>query len=89
MPDAARTGGRGRKLHAPSGRFDTRANISLIRRCWMLVSWGDWSAMACLGLARYGTYQLRVEFRQPRLPLAIEDQYSVYHGRRAFANMEI
>jgi hypothetical protein len=38
VEDAARRGGRGRKLQEPAGRLETRVKISEMRRCWMLVS---------------------------------------------------
>lgn len=38
VEELARRGGRGRKLQDPAGRWDTRVNISDIRRCWTDVS---------------------------------------------------
>lgn len=38
VPEAARRGGRGRKLQDPEGRFETRVKISDMRRCCILVS---------------------------------------------------
>jgi hypothetical protein len=37
-----RSGGRGRKLQEPAGRWETRVKISVMRRCWTEVScWKD------------------------------------------------
>lgn len=82
MPEAARRGGSGRKLHDPRGRFDTRVKISDISRCCILVSCRTrLSAMRCSLRAMRDrvSNQLRVELGQPRLPLAVEDQECVDH----------
>jgi len=39
VEEEASSGGRGRKLHDPEGRWETRLKISVMRRCWMVVSY--------------------------------------------------
>ena len=39
VEELARRGGRGRKLQEPVGRWETRVKISVMRRCWIVVSW--------------------------------------------------
>jgi len=38
LEEEARRGGRGRKLHDPEGRLETRVKISEMSRCWTDVS---------------------------------------------------
>lgn len=38
VEELARSGGRGRKLQDPAGRWETREKISEMRRCWTDVS---------------------------------------------------
>ena len=38
VDDDARSGGRGRKLQDPDGRWETSVKISVIRRCCIVVS---------------------------------------------------
>ena len=40
VEELARRGGRGRKLQDPEGRWETSVKISVMRRCWIVVSWG-------------------------------------------------
>lgn len=39
VEDEARSGGKGRKLQDPDDRWETKVKISVIRRCWIVVSY--------------------------------------------------
>ena len=50
VEEEARRGGRGRKLQDPDGRWDTSVKISVMRRCWIVVSYTDVSAGRMSGM---------------------------------------
>ncbi len=84
--EEARSGGRGRKLRLPEGRWETRVKISEMRRCSTEVSW---FLLAGLGRFLTRTYELGVELCEARLPCIVEHENSVDHGCLQVKNLQL
>jgi len=79
VEEEARRGGRGRKLQDPDGRWDTSVKISVMRRCWIVVSYIDVSAGRIWHGGVVWMYKLCVELGQTWLTIVVEHQDCVDH----------